>query len=91
MGAVTLTDGRVVELREPTAGDLRGVKLLDLLQLDPAAAAPVVERVSDLTALELYALSARDAMAVMTELVGFFAPADQDPSGSPPKSRTHGK
>ena len=42
---VTLSDGRTLTLREPRATDLRGVKLLDLLQLEPAAAAPLVERV----------------------------------------------
>lgn len=83
MGAVTLSTGRVVEIREPTAGDLRGVKMLDLLQLDTGAAATVVERVSDLSAGEMFALSGRDALAVMQELVGFLAPSEAS-SGSRP-------
>jgi hypothetical protein len=82
----------MVEIREPTAGELRGIKLLDLLQLDTGAAGPVLERVSDLTALELYALSARDAMAVMSELVSFFTPTEVETQpASPQPSRTPGK
>jgi len=73
--AVTLSDGRSIEIREPKASDLRGVKLLDVLQLDTGACAPVLERVSELTAAEFYTLKASDALALMTELVGFLAPS----------------
>ena len=78
--AVALSNGRSVELREPMASDLRGVKLLDVLQLDAGACAPVIERVSDLTAAEFYALKATDALALMTELVGFLAPSASQPA-----------
>lgn len=88
---VTLSSGREIVLREPMAGDLRGVKLLDLLQLDVSAAASVVERVSELSAVEMYALSGADAVAVMTGLVGFFAPALADQSASQIASSPPGK
>lgn len=88
--SVTLSTGRVVALRAPTAAELRGVKLLDLLQLDVSAHAQVVERISDLSALELYALGAADALAIMSAVVGFFAPSTADPTGSPHASRTPG-
>lgn len=84
---VTLADGRQITLREPRAGELRGVKLLDVLQLDTAAHAVVIERVSALSALEFYALTPADAMALMTEVVGFFALT----TDSAPASRMPGK
>lgn len=87
---VTLSEGRAVELRAPKAGELRGVKLLDLLQLDPSAHAPVVERISDLSALEFYELNPADTLALMTVVVGFFAPSEEAPSASPRASKTPG-
>lgn len=72
---VTLSDGRVITLREPKAGELRGIKLVDVLQMDAAAHAPLVDRISDLTAAEFYALSGFDTMNIMSEIVLFFATA----------------
>lgn len=83
MTDVTLSTGKRVALRAPTAGDLRGIKLLDVLQLDTAAHAVVIERVSDLTKPEFYALGAADALAVMTGIVGFFG-ATEEIQSSPP-------
>ena len=75
---VTLSDGRLIALHEPKAVDLRGIKLLDVLQLDTAAHAPVLDRISDLTAAEFMALPAPDAMALMSEVVSFLAPRTAD-------------
>jgi hypothetical protein len=72
MSTVTLSTGRVVELREPKAGELRGVKLLDLLQLDPAAHATVVDRTTEMTAAEFYALGMVDAARIMRGITDFF-------------------
>jgi hypothetical protein len=83
---VTLSDGRTLTLRAPRAGQLRGVKLLDVLQLDTGACAPVLERITDLSAAEFYALGAADALVLMTALVGFFAPSATP--ASPPPSTT---
>lgn len=80
---VTLSDGRRVELRPPTAGALRGIKLLDVLQLDAGAHADLLPRIADITALEFYRLGGADAMALMSEVVGFFAPAALDPTADP--------
>lgn len=82
--SVTLSSGRILELREPTAGELRGIKLLDVLQLDAGAHAVLVERLSELSAVEFYALKAPDAMVIMTGLVGFFAPTPEDQSPEAP-------
>lgn len=86
MVQVALSDARVVELRAPTAGELRGIKLLDVLQLDPGAHAVIIDRVSTLTAAEFNVLPMPDAMALMTEVVNFFQPTDR----SPPASKTPG-
>jgi hypothetical protein len=83
---VVLSDGRTITLREPTAGELRGVKLLDVLQLDTAAHAAVIPRICELTAPEFAQLKARDTMALMSAVVGFFTPSD----GSPSPSKTPG-
>lgn len=72
MSTVTLSTGREITLREPKAGELRGVKLLDLLQLDAAAAALVVDRTTELSAAEFYALGMTDAARIMRVLVDFF-------------------
>lgn len=77
---VTLANGRKIHLREPTAGELRGVKLLDVLQLDTAVHAVVIERISELSALEFYGLKTADTMALMSKVAGFFA---QDPASPP--------
>lgn len=72
MITVTLSDGREITLREPKAGELRGVKLLDLLQLDAGAAALVVDRTTELSAAEFYSLGMTDAARIMRGLVDFF-------------------
>jgi len=72
MSTVTLSDGREITLREPKAGELRGIKILDLLQLDAGAAAMVVERTTEMTAAEFYALGMVDAARIMRGLVDFF-------------------
>lgn len=72
MITVTLSDGREITLLEPKAGELRGVKLLDLLQLDAGAAALVVDRTTELSAAEFYSLGMTDAARIMRGLVDFF-------------------
>lgn len=80
--SVTLRDGKRVTLREPTAGELRGIKLLDVLQMDAAAHAELIPRLTDnLTKAGFYTLKPGDMMAIMAEVVGFFAPTDS--TGSP--------
>ena len=86
---ITLSDGRCIALRSPTAGDLRGVKLLDVLQMDTAALAPVVERTSELSAAEFFRLQGPDLMAIASGVVSFFAPTAA-PSNSGTVSKTPG-
>lgn len=84
--SITLSSGRILELREPTAGELRGIKLLDVLQLDAGAHAVLVERIAELSAAEFYSLKAPDMMTIMTGIVGFFAPAS--PMAPTPEAQT---
>lgn len=81
---VTLKSGRIVEIREPTAGELRGIKLLDVLQLDAGAHAELIPRITDLERPEFLALGPADLMAIMSEVVGFFAPSGEDRTDAPP-------
>lgn len=90
MASVTLSDGREIELREPMAGELRGIKLLDVLQLDVSAHAELVPRISEMERAQFLALNPRDAIAIMTENVGFFAPSALE-EASQPVSRMPGK
>jgi hypothetical protein len=71
---VTLSDGRKIEIRKPKAGELRGVKLLDVVQFELSAIGQVVPRVSELSELEFANLDACDAIAISEALVGFLQP-----------------
>lgn len=70
-----------LRLRRPLAGDLRGIKLALLLQMDTDALAQVVERVSEplLPAARFWALDPEDLTEVAMAVVGFFAPASPSP------------
>ena len=85
---VTLADGRVITLRAPTAGDLRGIKLLDVLQLEAGAHAALLPRLGGPSELEFWLLGPADLMALMTAVVGFFMPPAG--SASPPGWKTPG-
>lgn len=62
-----------INLRKPTAGDLRGVALSDVLRLDIIAISKVVPRISDpvIHAPDFLALDAEDATALAAEVSGF--------------------
>jgi hypothetical protein len=89
---VTLADGRVFTLRPPTAGALRGIKLLDVLQLEAGAHATLLPRIGGPSELEFWLLGPTDLMALMTGVVNFFTPpaGPLPPPASPPASRTPG-
>lgn len=63
-----------ITLRRPRAGELRGVKLMDLLQMDVAALHVVLPRVTSpvLTAHDVAALEPADMMQLGAEVSGFF-------------------
>lgn len=74
-----LTAGRpepitAVTLREPASGDLRGLKLTDIMQMDVAAMTRLIPRLTNpaLAPSEVEALGPADFMSLCTGVVGFF-------------------
>lgn len=61
-------------LRKPMPGDLRGLKLLDVIQMDAGAVANLVPRIAmnGFTAQHFYQLEPADLLEVMTEVATFF-------------------
>lgn len=68
-----------VSLREPASGDLRGLKLTDVLQMDVAAMTRLIPRLTTpaLAPSEVEALGPADFMSLCAGVVGFFFTADQ--------------
>lgn len=74
-----LTEGRPepvtsVTLREPASGDLRGLKLTDVMQMDVTAMTRLLPRLTNpaLAPSEVEALGPADFMGLCTTVVGFF-------------------
>lgn len=61
-----------VTLREPRAGELRGLEMFDVIRMGVNAHRTLVPRISNITANEFDALAPRDLLSVNTEVVGFF-------------------
>lgn len=60
-----------IDLRKPSAGELRGICLADLAQLDVASLIKLLPRISPLTAPEAAGLEAADLMAVGNKVIDF--------------------
>lgn len=62
-----------VILRKPSAGELRGIQLAELIQLDVASLIKVIPRLSNpgLTAPEVANLDPADLLAIGGKIVGF--------------------
>lgn len=63
-----------LEFREPTARDLKGIKLLDLLQMDPAPYAILVPRIctNGMSPEDFYNLKPANLLPVITTVALFF-------------------
>lgn len=61
-----------VSLRKPKAGELRGLKIVDLIQMDVAQVLILVPRISDLTEDEMQSMDTENLMTIATEVAGFF-------------------
>lgn len=71
-----------IVLRRPKAGELRSVKLLDLVQMEGAAVARVLTRISTpaLSEAQVAGLDPADFMAIAVEIAAFLEPrAAQSP------------
>ncbi len=67
-----------VTLRQPKAGELRGLKNFDVLQMDVTAHRTLIPRISNITANEFDDLFPVDLLAVQQEAVSFFMPKSLD-------------
>lgn len=63
---------KTVELREPSAGELRNLDNFDVLRMNVTAHRTLVPRISNLTANEFDMLSPKDLITVQQEIVAFF-------------------
>jgi hypothetical protein len=72
-GSSTITE---VSLRKPTAGELRGVSLASLMQMDVTELTKVLPRITQptLTDAELAQLDIADLTQFATEVTGFLLP-----------------
>lgn len=61
-----------VEIREPNAGSLRGLKLLDVVQMDMDALAELLPRISSIEKEDFYKLKAYEVAEVSVVVAGFF-------------------
>lgn len=69
-------------IRRPTSGDLRGVKLIDVLQMDVDAHAALLPRICDeiVDTQFVYKLDISDLSRVISKTVNFFKPSQGAPS-----------
>ncbi|QIZ02634.1 tail protein E [Aeromonas phage AhyVDH1] len=66
-------DLKIVHLREPKGGDLRGVETVAILRMDYGTMRTLIPRIcSQLTANDLDAMDPKTLLAVQQEVVGFF-------------------
>lgn len=66
-----------VRLRRPRAGELRGLNLVDLIQMEAGAVITLLPRITDpgLTEAEVSGLEAGDFINLAQEIVGFLLPS----------------
>lgn len=65
-----------IQIREPNAGNLRGINLTEILQLNVSALIELLPRITEppLIKQEVAALKPADLVALGVEVVGFFVP-----------------
>ncbi len=68
-----------ITLREPSAGELRGLKVFDLMQADIDAVMKLLPRIAapTLIAAEVERLHPADLAALAGEIIGFFLTPEQ--------------
>ncbi|MEH6353863.1 tail assembly chaperone E/41/14-like protein [Pseudomonas sp. SJZ085] len=61
-----------VTMREPGAGELRGLDMFDVIRMNVTAHRTLVPRIANITANEYDMLAPKDLMSLQTEVVAFF-------------------
>lgn len=64
-----------ITIREPLAGELRGLKLLDVAQLDTNSLVILIPRITGLSEFQLQNMPLCDILTIGTEITGFLVPA----------------
>ncbi|MXO64863.1 phage tail assembly protein [Altererythrobacter endophyticus] len=74
-----------VQLREPRAGEMRGLSMVDVAKLDTDALVKLLPRISNppLLAQEIEALRSCDLFALATEIANFLLPEGTRPESLP--------
>ena len=70
-----------VTLRKPTAGDLRGLMLAQILTLETDTLNQLLKRISDLTERDLLNMDPLDYTTLATHVLTFFVESPAFPSG----------
>ena len=67
-----------ITLRKPMSGELRGIKLLDVMHMDVSAYVPLLPRITTpmLSESQINNLDPADLIQVMTGVQGFFVGTD---------------
>ena len=78
---MTETQTKHYTMREPTAGDLRGVNLRTLESADPEIMIPILSRVLGASEAELNQLPASQYMQYVLEFIDFLTPREAHPKG----------
>ena len=72
-GETRLTE---IALRRPRTGELRGLKLAEVMVMEVSAMIALIPRISDLTGPEVAALDPRDFTRLCVAVLGFFGDAE---------------
>lgn len=81
-----------IDLRKPAAGELRGVSLAALLNIDAGAVLTLLPRITTptLTAAECNALDLADLTAIGLEIASFLLPQSKTPAPDSPAAAIPG-
>lgn len=60
-----------ITLRKPTSGELRGLNLSEVLQLDVGSLIKLIPRISNINEYEASKLDPADLVAIGTKIIGF--------------------
>lgn len=69
-----------ITLREPKAGELRGLNLVDVVSVEMTSIVTLTTRVSDLTETQMINMGAPDLLLIGATIASFFAPASESQS-----------
>ena len=74
-GDTTITE---VQLRKPKAGEMRGLNMADVLQMDVNALTKLLPRITDLTEKEVGDMDPADLLKAGVVVVGFLMGSQQE-------------